>query len=258
MLLPKIRFFNFDSLSRYYPNEKSIRDFIKKPSFLNELSVTFKGVSATSPLSNQDKLSAVTNLLSEIESQIKQNQTEYKGTKKFDRHLIKQVFKDKEIKMSGEKADGPAQFVSDKKWYAFKAHYGTAEEKAFVRMFDSQMDRLKEKYDEIYLIRNEKHFKIHNFADGRGFEPDFVLFLRQKTGEMLTYQMFIEPKGKHLKEHDKWKENFLKQIREKFKGKTLEFITRARTQKYRLTGVPFYNNEEENLFKESLYLALEE
>ena len=75
---------------------------------------------------------------------------------------------------------------------------------------------------------------------------------------MLTYQMFIEPKGKHLKEHDKWKENFLKQIREKFKGKTLEFITQARSQRYRLTGVPFYNNEEETLFKESLYSALEE
>ena len=256
--IAKSLFFAFDSLIKYYPKAKSIRDFITEPGFLNGLSVTFKGVSATSPLSNQDKLSAVANLLSEIENQIKQNQKEYKGTEKFDSHLIQQVFKDKEIKISGEKADGPAQFVSDKKWYAFKAHYGTSEEKAFVRMLDSQMDQLQKKYDEIYLIRNEKHFKIHNFADGRGFEPDFVLFLRQKTGEMLSYQMFIEPKGKHLKEHDKWKENFLKQIREKFKGKTLEFITRARTQKYRLTGVPFYNNEEENLFKEHLYSALEE
>ena len=138
--IAKNLFFTFESLIRYYPNEKSIRDFIKKPEFLSRLSVTFKGVSTNRPLSNKDKLSAVTNLLSEIESQIKQNQTEYKGTKKFDSHLIKQVFKDKEIKMSGEKANGDEQFVSHKKWYAFKAHYGTSEEKAFVRLLDRQMN----------------------------------------------------------------------------------------------------------------------
>ena len=139
-----------------------------------------------------------------------------------------------------------------------KPNYGTSEEKAFIQMFDRQMDILKQKYDEIYLIRNQSHFTIHNFKDGQGFAPDFVLFLKQKTGEMLTYQMFIEPKGKHLKEYDKWKEDFLNQIKEKFKGKTLEFITQARSQKYQLIGVPFYNKEEENQFKKSFYSALNE
>jgi hypothetical protein len=47
------------------------------------------------------------------------------------------------------------------------------------------------------------------------------------------------PKGKHLKEHDKWKQEFLKEITEKFKDKTLEFKTQTRTQRYRLVGVPF-------------------
>ena len=37
---------------------------------------------------------------------------------------------------------------------------------------------------------------------------------------MLTYQIFAEPKGDHLKEHDQWKENFLEQMTKKFKGKT--------------------------------------
>ena len=93
---------------------------------------------------------------------------------------------------------------------------------AFVRMLDRQMDALKKQYDGIYLIRNERHFKIYNFSDGRAFEPDFVLFLHKKNGNMLTYQIFIEPKGKHLKEHDKWKQDFLKEITKKFEGKTLE------------------------------------
>jgi type III restriction enzyme len=71
---------------------------------------------------------------------------------------------------------------------------------------------------------------------------------------MLTYQLFIEPKGKFLKQDEKWKEEFLREIKDKFKGKLLTF---AAKDKYRITGVPFYNNEDENKFKESLYEALE-
>ena len=256
--ISKNPFFSFYSLKKYYQKEESIRDFIEKENYLGGLSITFNGLSKNQSISNEDKLFAMTGLLREIEKEIKENITEYKGTEKFHLHTIKNIFKDKKIKVNDEKGDGDEHFVSDKDWYVFKANYGTSEEKAFVRLLDRQMDQLKKKYDEIYLIRNEKHFKIHNFKDGQGFEPDFVLFLRQKTGAILTYQMFIEPKGKHLKEHDKWKEDFLKQIREKFKGKTFEFTTKARSQKYRLTGVPFYNNEDENQFKKSLYSALNE
>ena len=67
-----------------------------------------------------------------------------------------------------------------------------------------------------------------------------------------TYQMFIEPKGKHLKENDRWKENFLQEISSEFDCKTLTF----ENEKYGLIGVPFYNNEDENKFKDSLYQAL--
>ena len=124
-------------------------------------------------------------------------------------------------------------------------------------MLDRQMDALKKKYDGIYLIRNERHFKIYNFSDGQAFEPDFVLFLRKKDGNMLTYQIFIEPKGKHLKEHDKWKQDFLKEVTKKFEGEILKFKTQKKTQKYRLVGIPFYNNEDENKFKRSLYEVIE-
>ena len=49
------------------------------------------------------------------------------------------------------------------------------------------------------------HFTIHNFADGQGFAPDFVLFLKDKKGKKLSYQIFIEPKGKHIAGTDDWK-----------------------------------------------------
>ena len=132
-------------------------------------------------------------------------------------------------------------------------NYGTwRRKKAFVRMLNAKMDTLKQNYDGIYLVRNERHFKIYNFDDGEAFEPDFVLFLRDRSGDMLTYQVFIEPKGRHLQEHEKWKEDFLQQIRERSAGKMLEFGT----GKYNVVGVPFYNNENENEFWETLESVL--
>ena len=167
---------------------------------------------------------------------------------------ISSVFTDKTLKLvkGSERVTNHEQFV-DREWYVFNANYGTSEEKAFVRMLDSEIDRLKEKYNGIYLVRNERHFKIYNFDDGRAFEPDFVLFLRERSGNMLTYQIFIEPKGRHLKEYDQWKEDFLKQIKEKFAGETLVFKTQSGTQQYRLVGVPFYNSQDDTPFKESLH-----
>ena len=250
-------FFSFNSIKKYFPHVKTVRQFIGSDNYLGGLAITFNG-DFPDPLPNKVQLDAVTGLLEEIEAEMRRNVTEYRGTETFEPHGVGSVFTDKALKLiEGDvRADGDGLFVSDREWYVFSANYGTGEEKAFVRMLDSQMGTLREKYDEIYLIRNERHFKIYSFDDGQAFEPDFVLALHEKNGNMLTYQMFVEPKGKHLKEHDRWKEEFLQQMTNKFKGKTLEFKTQRKTQKYRLVGVPFYNYEDENRFKESLYEAV--
>ena len=80
-------------------------------------------------------------------------------------------------------------------------------------MFARHFESLGQKFKNIYLIRNEREIKIIDKL-GRAFEPDFILFCKQKKDKELTYQVFIEPKGAHLVAHDKWKEDFLKQIRE--------------------------------------------
>jgi type III restriction enzyme len=253
-------FFTFKRVNKYFPHITSLRQFIESDDYLGGLEITFQGdASEIFNLSNKAQLDAMMGLLDQIESELKKNIKEYKGTKNFRLDRVSSVFSDKVLKLleGSERANGDEQFVSDKGWYVFNANYGTGEEKAFVRMLDRQIEALKKKYDGIYLIRNERHFKIYSFSDGQAFEPDFVLFLREKNGDMLTYQIFIEPKGKHLKEHDKWKQCFLKEITEKYEGKTLEFKTEKKTQKYRLVGVPFYNNEDENEFKQSLYEVIE-
>jgi type III restriction enzyme len=259
--ISKNSFYAFRSLKHYFPHIKSIREFISTDDYLGGLEITFQGDSAEIySLSNRAQLDALTGLFGQIEAEVRKNITEYRGTENFKPNNVFSIFHNKVLKLlkDSERENGDEQFVSDKGWYVFNANYGTSEEKAFVRMLDRQMGTLKQKYDGIYLIRNERHFKIFSFSDGQAFEPDFVLFLQEKNGEMLTYQIFIEPKGKHLKEYDKWKEKFLKEINEKYKDEILEFTTKRETQKYRIIGVPFYNNTDENQFKQSLYEVLED
>ena len=91
-------------------------------------------------------------------------------------------------------------------------HFGTSEERAFTDFMLKVSNELKHKYKKVKLLRNEKAFKIHSFdekLDGATFEPDFLLLLQN---EKCYFQVFCEPKGKHLFDFDKWKNDFLEDI----------------------------------------------
>jgi len=251
-------FYTFDSLKHYFPHLESMREFATSEKYLGGLEITFQGNIYQLEENKVEKLNAILDLLGEIETEVRQQNTLYEGTRDFQYSRVHEVFTDKLLKFSKDNERGKddtqfEHFVSTKDWFAFNTIYGTSEEKAFVRMLDRHIEKLKEQYENIYLVRNEGHFAIYNFSDGRTFQPDFVLFLHEKNGKSLTYQLFIEPKGGHLKEHDLWKNNFLKEIKQEFGSKILKFEDKS---KYRLIGVPFYNNEDENAFRESLESAL--
>ncbi|MDE2888526.1 MAG: DEAD/DEAH box helicase family protein [Gemmatimonadota bacterium] len=252
------RFFRFDSISRYFPNLKSISEFITSEEYLGGLMLTFEGDLFRLDENRAEKLAGVSGLLRQIETEIRQQITEYEGTREFRPNRVHEVFTDKVLKFDARNplATEDAQFeyfASVRSWFAFNTVYGTSEEKAFVRMLDRQIQNIRKSYDEIYLLRNERQFAIYRFADGQAFEPDFVLFLRERCGELSVFQLFIEPKGKHLKEHDHWKEVFLKEITSQFNARLLRFDNKD----YRLIGVPFYNNEDENEFRSALNEALD-
>jgi type III restriction enzyme len=240
-------FFYFDSLERYFPNVGSLSNFIESKDFLGSLEITFNGSKARlADIFNTDYLFSIQGLLQSIESEIKSNLTEFEGSD-YIKEYVHKVFKDKEIKVykDSERADGQETLVANEPWYVYNANYGTSEEKAFVAMFARRFESLGHKFENIYLIRNEREIKIIDKL-GRAFEPDFILFCKQKKDKELTYQVFIEPKGAHLVAHDKWKEDFLKEIREE------ERSIKIYTDNYLITGVPFYNNENENEFKKTL------
>jgi type III restriction enzyme len=240
-------YFYFDSLERFFPNVESLSNFIDSKDYLGGLEITFKASKARlAEISNNDFLLAIQGLLQSIEMEIKSNLTEFEGSD-YIKEYVHKVFKDKEIKVykDSERADGQEAFVANEPWYVYNANYGTSEEKKFVELFQRRFEGLKEKFTNIYLIRNEREVKIIDKL-GRAFEPDFVLFCKQKKGKELTYQVFIEPKGAHLIANDKWKEEFLKQIREE------EMTIKIDSDNYVITGVPFFNYSNENEFRRTL------
>ena len=245
-------FFQFASLKQYFPQLTSMDEFRTSRNYLGGIAITFGGDFSYLEENPSEKLAACCNLLDKIETELRKQITDHEGTKHFHEQQINAIFTDKKLKFS---ADNPRiseesqsfdrHFIKDKGWIAFNGLYGTSEERGLIRLLDRWIRDTRETYKDIYLMRNERHFAIYNFSDGRAFEPDFVLFLRETNGTSITYQLFIEPKGQHLIEQDRWKENFLKEICAECDSRLL-----TENSKYRVVGVGyFYNSERENRFR---------
>jgi type III restriction enzyme len=204
-------------------------------------------------LSPKEKLEAAIKVLEDISTVLASNKIEFKGSKEFKPYMLKDCIKDKvlnftlnesEDKEYGKSMNNPIETryhldLSKRDWYVFDDCFGTSEEKLLIKYIDKVYEKLKPKYDEIYLIRNERHFKIYNFDDGRALEPDFVLFLvNHNPKEAVHYQIFIEPKGQHLLKQDEWKEEFLISLKEEHQ---LEQLWKGR--KYIVWGMPFFNSQ---------------
>lgn len=244
-------FFYFENLERYFPNVGSLSNFIDSKDFLAGLEITFNAThKRLQEITNFDYLQALVRLLQSIEVDIKLNSTDYEGSS-FITEYVHKVFRDKEIKVykDSERADGQESLVLNEPWYVYNANYGTSEEKKFIELFARRFEGLKQKFKNIYLVRNEREIKIIDKL-GRAFEPDFILFCKQKKEKELTYQVFIEPKGEHLMIYDDWKNDFLKELGSK------ETIIKIHTDNYVITAVPFYNSNNENDFKIKLESVL--
>ena len=166
-----------------------------------------------------------------------------------EKHYFSEIFnKDKVKNISKkeiEKSEKIAKKLGDKEWYILNDFVGTSEEIALMEFIASREINFKDKYKEFFLLRNEEVYKIYDFEGGGGFQPDFILFLKGKT-DRLHYQIFIEPKADNLIDNDKWKNNFLKQISEKYGDNE---ILKAENKEYKLIGIPFFNEKNNGEFK---------
>ena len=246
--------YNFNSLKEVYPQLKSVKEFIESDNYLAKLSVKVSGSqNSLAAYSQEDKLYIAKTVLKDLEPILRTRGKTYRGTKEFKPSMFNKVFREKIVLNVTVPSSGTQEFgesmktpknpayaldLSNVKWYAYNDNYGTSEEKALVKFIEGKMDKFEEKYDEIYLIRNEKDLTIYDFAEGRPFEPDFVLFLRVKgsSDKYDNLQLFIEPKGNNLLIKDKWKNDFLKQIKA-----MAEVTWCTNTDDYMVWGIPFFN-----------------
>ena len=257
-------FFTFASLKRYFPQLRTMDEFRTSENYLGGLAITFRGNLSQLEDNPLEKLIACCDLLERVESELRERITDYRGTCDFRRERISAIFTDKTLNLNvnnkrvNEEFD--ERFIRVKDWFAYDALYGTSEERELVKLLDRWIRDSGEIYEEIYLLRNERHFALYNFSDGRAFEPDFVLFLDAKRKDALTYQLFIEPKGKHLQPKDRWKESFLKEIDierigDEYHRRNGRFVIESR--KYRIIGIPFFDSNRKAEFIDTLNTTLE-
>lgn len=217
------------------------------------------GVDRYEKLTTDERLYIVEKLLTLIADDIALNEKSFEGTKEFRPHPINEVF-DARILRNYTITDNDAEFgisqshpgsfeqrgsqyyldLAKEDWYAYDDNFGTSEEKKLVLLMKELIEELRKKWDDVYLVRNEGSFKIYEFGKpGRAFEPDYVLFANDKRDASISWQIFIEPKGGHLIEHDAWKQDFLLKINE-------EARVIGESPDVKIIGVPFFNESIED------------
>lgn len=259
----------FSNLLGTIPGLQSIDNFMDMLGNI-ELIITGDQVSVYHP-SQEQKLYIMEKLLVFIEKDIVSIREKCYGSDKFKAYPIKEIFSDKILRKyvinhAGQAEAGKSQKIVSEtqyyedldnlKWYAYDDNFGTSEEKLLVKALKELMPELESKWTDIYLLRNEKAVRIYNFSDGQAFEPDYLLFANDKKTGNVSWQIFIEPKGSQFLDSNNtfenskegWKEKFLLEITARTEAKTL-----VDNDRYRIIGLPFYNNNvTDNLVKEKL------
>ncbi len=247
--MQKLPFYNFQNITKYYPNLTSIDQFIASENYLGSNLLEISGkTTKISELSQSEKLSCALYILQTLQPEIEKGNIDYRGSTEFTPHSIMKLFVDKEMNfvlsedgeaergypMSRPKKNEHYLDLAKESWYAYQDNFGTSEEKKLVLYVKGAIDKLHARFEDVYLLRNEKCFHIYSFNTGQPFEPDFVLFLKEKKSkETLIYQLFIEPKGEGYMDGDQWKEYFLLDIEEKY--------VIHQSKDYKLVGLPFFN-----------------
>jgi len=208
-----------------------------------------------SDIDNKEKLNLLLKSFEKISDSLKEISNPYKGTEFKHTEFVKYFGepKEKSVKID-EESKHLEEELKNYNWYVLDAFIGTDQEIKLVNFLKERIGNLKKEYETIYLLRNEEVYKVYDFKKGRGFEPDFLLFLKEKE-RRLYYQVFIEPKGGQFKDREGgfkeskegWKEEFLDEISERYgDNKILKFENKD----YKLIGLPLFNEKDKKVFEE--------
>ena len=236
---------NVESIDDLF-TEKFLGNFIIN--IVSDFAINFNDIN------NNDKLDLFLSFFEDFSIKIKETINPYKGGD-FEALSFEEIFGKPKIKAVD--ITKHREQVIENDWFILDKFIGTTEEEGLLNFIKNKIENLKSKYSEIYLLKNEEVYKIFDFEYGRGFEPDFLLFLKGK--EQLYYQVFAESKGDQFKDTDDdftkskegWKQEFLKNITKKFDLANSDDLLIFENKKYRMVGLPFYNSENMGNFSSS-------
>jgi len=249
--LCRYRVFKFNTLKSYFPHLKSTKEFITSPYYLGAINIEI--ISKYEVPTPHILFGACVHVLEKVAAAVSAIEVTYVGTTEFKPTHIYDVFKDKKCNYTVLHDGGKGYSQNDlsvpnelkmdlskEDWFAFEDNFGTSEEKAFVAYFKTFVPQLETEYDKVFLVRNERQLHIYSFNGGERFEPDYLLFLHKQNGDGYEQlQVFIEPKGTHLVENDKWKEEFLLEI----ENKAVATKIYVDDNMYRIWGYHFFNRD---------------
>lgn len=265
--LSKVPSLSFLHLQKLFPDLTSVREFISSPNYLGSVKIQVETTNESfADFTSEQTMSLASSLAFDIALILDSGKTDFFGSTEFYPHPIREVFYDKELNfhvdLGFEEQLGKSMKdnlnplyldLDNTEWYAFTDCFGTSEEKSFVRFISK---KLKEDFFEgqsLFVLRNERFFKLFDFKTGSALEPDYVLFIGTNSGSSVTYQVFVEPKGQHLVQMDSWKEEFLTSLAGRAEVQLL-----LDTSSVRLWGLPFYQSQSESNFEVALEAMLEE
>ena len=239
--MAKQNFYTFNNLQFYFPKLTSLEEFIRSDDYLGKVKIDIKLplFLQIDNLTSKEKLQFLENVLVKIAENIRRNYRRYKGTYEFISRPLKEIITDYSLyidpsivinqRITSENAIG-------KKWYVFDKAILNQLEHRFIKLLEKFISKLKVKYDEIYLLRNDEKsakFKLTEFNGVRGFMPDFILLMKNKEDDAY-YQVFLEPKGENRLFDDKWKQDMLEAIN------TEKIIFLEDDDNIRLIGIKFF------------------
>ncbi len=117
-------------------------------------------------------------------------------------------------------------------------------EHRLVKMLEAFMPKLRARYDDIYVLRNDEQstrFKLTEFGGVRGFMPDFIMILTRQA-DNAYWQVFLEPKGDDRLLDDAWKEKMLEALNDR------DRIVIDESEDVRLVGIKFFANSQMEAF----------
>lgn len=219
--MSKNKFYRFNTLKRYIPTIKTMDEFVSDDAWLGDVTINAYVDHGVKELSIDEQLKVVNEYLNLVQERITKNFHKYRGTNKFIPRPIKDVVVDysKRVPTITDKSyrENIKEFsMIDNKWFVYDNAVVDGLEKDLIDLIGTYVDRFLNKYNDVYLIRNEETqsgINLHQFDDNdyhyAGYMPDFILYLDDGN---LCYQIYVEAKGKQLISQDNWKEILLQDI----------------------------------------------